>query len=343
MTAVRTILEAGLALQKDGRLADAEQRYRTALAVAPDDADALHLLGLIAHQTGRHEEAVDLLGRAVARADGIALFHSHLGLVLIALGRIQEGCDCQWRALARDPNLLQAHQILVQTLLPGEHYHQLLQRLHERLRPPVYLEIGVETGVSLAFARAPTIAIGIDPAPRLSHGFTADTRLFEITSDAFFASVDLARETGRERLDLAFIDGMHTFDQALRDFINVERLAHGRTVALIHDCLPLSAATATRERHTTFWSGDTWRIVPLLKRHRPDLTIRTIAAPPTGLAIVTGLDPASTLLDAKFAELVADYMALDFTYLADGRDAKLNVIANDWAVIDRHLTAALAA
>lgn len=342
MAAVSAILQAGLEHQKGGRLDEAERHYRTALAIEPRNPDALHLLGLVAHQTGRNEEAIGLLEQAVALADGIALFHSHLGLAQIALGRIREGCDSQWQALARDPNLLQAHLILVQTLLPGEHYHQVLQRLHARLRPAVYLEIGIETGVALAFARPPTVAIGVDPAPRLSHGFTADTRIFEITSDAFFADVDLAGETGRRPLDLAFIDGMHTFDQTLRDFINVERLAHPKTVVLIHDCLPLSAATATRERHTTFWSGDTWRIVPLLKRHRPDLTIRTVAAPPTGLAIVTGLDSASTVLADRFDAIVGEYMSLDFDYLAGDRDAKLNVIPNDWAAIDRHLASALA-
>jgi protein O-GlcNAc transferase len=48
-----------------GRLAEAEAIYRQILNVQPANADALHLLGVIASQTGHHTSAVDLIGRAL--------------------------------------------------------------------------------------------------------------------------------------------------------------------------------------------------------------------------------------------------------------------------------------
>ena len=56
-----------------GRLQAAEQIYRQILAVEPDHADALHLLGVIASQSGRHEDAVQYIGRAI-RLQGNAAF-----------------------------------------------------------------------------------------------------------------------------------------------------------------------------------------------------------------------------------------------------------------------------
>jgi tetratricopeptide (TPR) repeat protein len=343
MSTVREILEVGLRHQQAGRLPEADRCYREALALDRNNPDGLHLLGLLSHQIGRNEQAVDLIAQAIVQNDRIALYYSNLGLALAALGRRADAIARQWQALALDPDLLQAHMLLVEALLPGEHYHGVLRRLHERLKPRVYVEIGVETGASLALAQPPTVALGIDPAPRIGCDFTADTQLFRMTSEAFFAGHDISALTGCPGIDLAFIDGLHTFDQALRDFVDIERLALPGSVVLVHDCMPLSAPTATREQHTRFWSGDTWKLVPLLKRHRPDLTVRTIACPPTGLAVITGLDPRSTTLADRRNALIAEFVDLPFEYLRDDRDTKLNVIANDWPVVDRHLAQALGA
>ena len=64
-----TISEAlAIAVQhhQAGRLQAAEQIYRQILAVEPNQADALHLLGVIAYQVGKHEAAVEYIRRAIA-------------------------------------------------------------------------------------------------------------------------------------------------------------------------------------------------------------------------------------------------------------------------------------
>src|SRR4051812_49024322 len=62
-----------------GRLAEAEAIYRQILAQSPDHADALHLLGTLAGQTGHTDAAIDLIGRAIAITPTPAVFHSNLG------------------------------------------------------------------------------------------------------------------------------------------------------------------------------------------------------------------------------------------------------------------------
>ena len=109
-------------------------------------------------------------------------------------------------------------------------------------------------------------------------------------------------ELGGKAVDLAFIDGMHLFEYALRDFSNLERLCTPHSTILVHDCYPLDRQTADRERTTLFWSGDIWRLILLLKKYRPDLEINVIAAPPTGLGVIRNLDPASRVIADNLAD-----------------------------------------
>ena len=85
-----TISEAlAIAIQhhQDGRLQAAEQIYRQILAAEPNHADALHLLGVIASQAGRHDVAVDYIGRAIRLQGNAAYFHNNLGEAHRALHR----------------------------------------------------------------------------------------------------------------------------------------------------------------------------------------------------------------------------------------------------------------
>lgn len=55
------------------------------------------------------------------------------------------------------------------------------------------------------------------------------------------------------------------------------------------------------------WTGDVWKIVPVLQMYRPDLTLLTLGSYTTGLLLITGLDSANTCLHDNYARILADY------------------------------------
>ena len=71
-------------LHRSGKLADAEDQYRRILRARPGNVDALYLLGEIANRSGRHERAIELIGKAIAANDQVAVFHHELGCALRA-------------------------------------------------------------------------------------------------------------------------------------------------------------------------------------------------------------------------------------------------------------------
>jgi len=191
--------------------------------------------------------------------------------------------------------------------MPGEDYLAVLSRIHDRLRPASYLEIGVRTGDSLAIVREQTRAVGIDPMLRVTRPIKSRARLYPLPSDEFFARYDLFEELGAPRLALAFIDGLHLFEQVLKDFINVERYADRETVILVHDCLPVSRSVTGRRQAAGMWCGDVWKLVPCLRSHRPELTVRIIPTLPSGLTMITGADSKSRLLAERYDEILTQY------------------------------------
>jgi predicted O-linked N-acetylglucosamine transferase (SPINDLY family) len=95
-----------------GRLQAAEQIYRQILVVEPNQADAIHFLGVIAHQVGKHELAVEYIGRAIALNGGVAAFYNNLGEAHRALGRIPEAVACYRRAQELRPDYAEAYNNL---------------------------------------------------------------------------------------------------------------------------------------------------------------------------------------------------------------------------------------
>jgi hypothetical protein len=231
-----------------------------------------------------------------------------------------------------------AYKLMSRLTLPGEDYFEVLGRIHAYLKPATYLEIGVSKGRSLARVLPETAVVGVDPEPKLEQPLGPRQRIFKETSDEFFAHHDVRAEFAGRAVEVAFIDGMHRFEFALRDFLNVERCCEPGSVILMHDCYPLDARTAQREQKTGFWSGDIWRLLLLLRERRPDLTVHTIATPPTGLGIVLNPNPRSRMGEQLDA-LTAEYLAKDFREL-EGRQAEaLGRVPNEWPAIQALLDA----
>jgi predicted O-methyltransferase YrrM len=188
--------------------------------------------------------------------------------------------------------------------------HTLLAWLHRWLQPALYLEIGVDRGVSLACAGGP--AIGVDPRPelKLTAELPPSARIVASSSDAFFAQQ--AEALLQPAPELAFIDGMHLFEFALRDLIHTEARMAPWGLIVVDDIFPCHPVQAHRRRRSGSWTGDVWKLLPILRQHRPDLTLLCLNAHTTGMLLIAGLDGAGTAeanaaLSAAYPELVRQY------------------------------------
>jgi len=218
-------------------------------------------------------------------------------------------------------------------------YYGLLKRIHAFLKPRTYVEIGLRQGHSLRLAKTASASVGIDPAPTLEREPRHGTRVFPMTSDEFFARHNLSAELGHQTVDLAFVDGMHLFEFALRDFVNLERFCDRDSTILVHDCYPVDSASAARERTTQIWSGDVWKLIVCLKKYRPDLHIATVDVPPTGLGIIRRLDARSTALASRLESLYEEFIPCHYGELDSGKAQKLNRMDNKWHEIKSVLSA----
>jgi predicted TPR repeat methyltransferase len=105
-------IELAMQHQTAGRLPQAESIYQQILQADPNQPDALHLLGVIAHQVGKSNIAVDLITQALAINPNLAEAHNNLGNTLKDLGNLDEAEASYREALAINPNLAEAHNNL---------------------------------------------------------------------------------------------------------------------------------------------------------------------------------------------------------------------------------------
>ena len=77
-------LTTALQYHQNGCLEEAARLYQTILSVDPHHADALHLLGVVAHQQRDQARTVELIGRAIAINPGVAAYHANLAEALRA-------------------------------------------------------------------------------------------------------------------------------------------------------------------------------------------------------------------------------------------------------------------
>lgn len=203
-------------------------------------------------------------------------------------------------------------------VISGMQYMDVLAGIETRLAARWYLEIGSRTGTSLMPRKCGFVAI--DPVFKLKSADFAslgDMHFFRKTSDDFFAGKHL------DRLqivpDFAFIDGMHRFEFALRDFINCERSMTGSGVICLHDVCPFNGAMTTRDdsylSRGTAWTGDIWKIVHVLQKYRPDLSVSVLPAVRTGLCCVTKLDPGNDTLTRHYDQILAEFVPQDLASL----------------------------
>lgn len=211
-----------------------------------------------------------------------------------------------------------------------------VQRALDRRVKRVYLEIGVFEGKAFRRISADE-KIAVDPALKLSARSRrrADakahaTYYFETTSDAFFENETTFLE--QRGIDVALIDGLHTYGQVVRDVENTARFLRDDGVIVLHDCNPAFAMIArpaaskadyiAQQRgpvRLATWSGDVWKAIVYLRSTRDDLRIAVLKCD-FGVGIVRKGCP-----EARLSFSAAQVDALNYADLAADRVRLLNL------------------
>lgn len=195
----------------------------------------------------------------------------------------------------------------------GQRYSDFLAILHRSMVFDWYLEVGCRAGRTFSPVRGNTIAV--DPFFKADQNIIGAKRrlfVFQETSDDFYATGFL-KKNGIQ-LSFSFLDGMHLFEYLLRDFMNTEANSHPDGVIALHDCVPFAPGMMSRDIDNLPqgpWTGDVWKLIPILQTYRPDLKVEVLDCRPTGLVLVSGLNPKSTKLRQAYDRILAEWTTVE--------------------------------
>ncbi len=150
-----------------------------------------------------------------------------------------------------------------------------------------YLEIGVEKGSTFLNASFFELRHGVDPHFRfdVEKYESSSVRCFEMTSDEFFVS----HADPKQKYDVIFLDGRHTFEQTFRDFCCSNAHATDQTIWILDDIAPSDIFSAHRDTQAAYryreahglqgkaWTGDVFKVVFAIHDFFPNLSYHTTA------------------------------------------------------------------
>ena len=157
-----------------------------------------------------------------------------------------------------------------------------INRIAHTIGAKRYLEVGVCQGTTF-FQVEVDEKVAVDPVFQFDHrAHAASKTIFhQMPSDDYFASMAAGR------FDLIYLDGLHTYEQTLRDLLNSLRVAHDDTVWLIDDTVPTNSYAALPDEALCFdlrrqagivdyaWMGDVFKVVFFVGAMMPDFEILT--------------------------------------------------------------------
>jgi SAM-dependent methyltransferase len=183
---------------------------------------------------------------------------------------------------------------------------EVIQRLLDLYEAPSYLEIGVCDAATFHAVRAAR-RVAVDPAFMFdvaaagAEPANRNAVYHPITSDAYFAGVGKD-----EAFDVIFLDGLHLFDQTLRDLIHAMARLKPGGVIVIDDVLPVSYGASLRDveesakfrrmspgpEEAKAWMGDVFRLVFFIRDYLLDWSYATVSDNHGQLVLWRGPRPA---------------------------------------------------
>ena len=121
---------------------------------------------------------------------------------------------------------------------------KIIQEIINHRNYKSYLEVGCDNDEN--FSKIQIVnKIGIDP---LKGG------TLRMTSDEFFIK-------NNQDFDIIFLDGLHTYEQTIKDIDNGLKFLNTNGVIIIHDCLPKKIWNQIVPRLYGHWNGDVWKAI----------------------------------------------------------------------------------
>ena len=154
----------------------------------------------------------------------------------------------------------------------------IINKIIKKKKFESYLEIGCQSDVNFSKIIIKN-KIGVDPQSGGTH---------RMTSDDFF-------KQNKSTFDLIFIDGLHVYEQVLKDIENSLKVLNDNGVILIHDCLPAKIWHQTIPQTHSSWNGDVWKSI-VKSRTRIDIDTYTIEAD-QGLGLILKRKNKDLLVD----------------------------------------------
>lgn len=202
-----------------------------------------------------------------------------------------------------------------------EHYVQ--KALDAVNSPTTYVEIGVRHGDSFRMVRA-DVKLAVDPVRSVKMGrLGSNEHFYEEASDEFF-STTAPGVIAPGAVGSALVDGLHVFDQALRDVLNLEPLMARGGVIVLDDCNPLDTRRAAPAPCEGLWNGDVWKVMAYMRAARRDLTCVTLNAD-QGIGLIFGFEGGGGVRDVD-QDAATSVRALEYHDLASSRQSLIGLI-----------------
>ncbi len=121
---------------------------------------------------------------------------------------------------------------------------EIIQKIISDQKYKSYLEIGCDNDENFSQISIHE-KVGVDP---LKGG------TLRMTSDEFF-------KNNKNLFDIVFLDGLHTYEQTIKDINNSLKIIKEKGVILVHDCLPKKIWNQIVPRLYGHWNGDVWKAI----------------------------------------------------------------------------------
>lgn len=207
---------------------------------------------------------------------------------------------------------------------------ELIQNICRKIGAERYLEVGIREGEVISQIPVKE-KVGVDPRPLLDRldeelmpGLDG-LRVFPCKSDDFFAK-------NTETFDVVFVDGLHLYEQAIKDILNAFNcLNHGGFV-VVHDLLPASAAEGARKVKPGAWNGDVWKVMHDIKENYPEIQ-HVVLDDDFGVGVLW-LKDSERRFEPTWQK---GYPRMPFSVFESERSSFMNVAGSDWESVESQL------